>query len=52
MRAACWSWPARTTTRRSALLHLADRCLQLEPDAFRVRLADLLAHTPDRRHPR
>ncbi|MER7847482.1 TniQ family protein [Kitasatospora sp. NPDC096077] len=36
----------------AALLHLADRCLQLEPDAFRARLADLLAHIPDRRHPR
>ncbi|MFJ2582755.1 TniQ family protein [Kitasatospora aureofaciens] len=36
----------------AALLHLADRCLQLEPGAFRERLADLLAHIPDRRHPR
>ncbi|WP_327063447.1 hypothetical protein OG715_00180 [Kitasatospora purpeofusca] len=36
----------------AALLHLADRCLQLEPDAFRAWLADLLEHIPDRKHPR
>lgn len=36
----------------AALLHLTDRYLQMEPDAFRARLVDLLAHIPDRKHPR